>query len=252
MAAHPSSNQRTVSARTLVAEIRCAIRKHAETLCRYGRGWQRVKAAAEPSRCLSGDISVSDGSGSDRSTPNSKGSLLPRTVERQNSPHLSGGKCRELYGTVSDCERPHLGSGKHRELRRTVAHTIGYRIASTLERIGSHSRVHIAQNSRVHLAQNSRVRIVAHSKSRECSHNATVILQSRAQDSVTFRNISSAYVTDKPGLCSTNVLCDNLELAQVRMYYSATVLLCGHKHITASLYRHVSILRIKIIIRNPP
>ncbi len=68
-----------------------------------------------------------------------------------------------------------------------------------------------------------------------------VISRLCGQGFVTFRYINSAYMTDRPGLYSTPVLCDSSGLALVRLYYSTPVLLCRYAHITISLYDHMPI-----------
>jgi hypothetical protein len=73
------------------------------------------------------------------------------------------------------------------------------------------------------------------------AHNAIVISRFPRQVFVTFRNISSAYLSHKASLFSTLVLCDTSELALVRMYYSTPVLLCLYAHIIISLYDHMPI-----------
>jgi hypothetical protein len=77
----------------------------------------------------------------------------------------------------------------------------------------------------------------------ESRNNGIVILRFCRQVFVTFRNISSAYLSYKVSLCSTFVLCDTSELALVRMYYSTPVLLCLYAHMRISPYRYMSICR---------
>jgi hypothetical protein len=73
------------------------------------------------------------------------------------------------------------------------------------------------------------------------AHNAIVISRFPRQVFVTFRNISSAYLSHRASLYSTLVLCDTSELALVRMYYSTPVLLCLYAHMGISSYRYMII-----------
>ena len=73
------------------------------------------------------------------------------------------------------------------------------------------------------------------------SHNAIVISRSHWQAFATFRNISSAYLSYRLGLCSTFAPCDTSGLAQAHVYYSTPVLPCGYAHIIISLYDHMPI-----------
>lgn len=120
MADRLSRNWFSVSPRTLKTENACPDRKTAKAAARCPHTGQELRRVTEPPRGLSELISVPYGLGLNRSTANSENSLLSRTVERQNGLHLSSGKCRELW--------------------RTVTHTIGHRIADTVERIGPHSK----------------------------------------------------------------------------------------------------------------
>jgi hypothetical protein len=73
------------------------------------------------------------------------------------------------------------------------------------------------------------------------AHNAIVISRFYGQAFVTFRNISSAYLSYRLSLYSTFVLCDSSGLALVRVYHSTPVLLCGYAHTTISAYAHMRI-----------
>jgi hypothetical protein len=75
------------------------------------------------------------------------------------------------------------------------------------------------------------------------AHNAIVMSRFRRQAFVTFRNISSAYLSYKASLCSAFVLCDTSELALVRMCYSTPVLLCLYAHMRISSYCYMIICR---------
>jgi hypothetical protein len=74
-------------------------------------------------------------------------------------------------------------------------------------------------------------------------NHGIVISRFGSQAFVTFRNISSAYLSYRGGLCSTFVLCDSSRLAIVRMYYSTPVLLCGYDVGVILLYRYMIICR---------
>lgn len=72
-------------------------------------------------------------------------------------------------------------------------------------------------------------------------HNGIVISRSRCQAFVIFRNISSAYITDKDGLLvqayySTSVLCDSSRLA-----HSTGVLLCAYAGMRIQRYGYMII-----------
>ena len=75
----------------------------------------------------------------------------------------------------------------------------------------------------------------------ESRNNGIVISRFCKQVFVTFRNISSAYLSHKCSLYSTFVLRDTLRLALVRLYYSTPVLLCGYEHMPICAYEHRSI-----------
>jgi hypothetical protein len=73
------------------------------------------------------------------------------------------------------------------------------------------------------------------------THNAIVISRSHRQAFVTFRNISSAYLSYRLSLYSTFVLCDSSGLALVRVYYSTPVLPCGYDASVILPYRCIVI-----------
>jgi hypothetical protein len=75
----------------------------------------------------------------------------------------------------------------------------------------------------------------------ESQNNGIVISRFCKQVFVTFRNISSAYLSHKCSLYSAFVLCDTSGLALVRLYYSTPVLLCGYEHMPICAYEHRSI-----------
>jgi len=75
------------------------------------------------------------------------------------------------------------------------------------------------------------------------AHNAIVISRFYGQAFVTFRNISSAYLSYRLSLYSAFVLCDSSGLALVHVYYSTPVLLCGYAHMRISPYCYIIICR---------
>ena len=81
-----------VTLRTIAAEIRCAIRKAAENLARWGGGRERVKARTGPPRGLSRVISAADGLSFNRSRPNGEHHLARQSehhLARQSEHHLA-------------------------------------------------------------------------------------------------------------------------------------------------------------------
>jgi hypothetical protein len=115
---------------------------------------------------------------------------------------------------------------------------------ATFRNIPAHNAIVIMQTTQTAFhkqrkrdnANNASVMMVSRS-----AYNAIVISPSRGQAFVTFRNISSAYLSYRLGLCSMLALCDTWRLAQVHVYYSTPVLLCGYAHTTISAYAHMSI-----------
>jgi len=106
--------------------------------------------------------------------------------------------------------------------------------AATLRNIPAHNAIVIMQTTQT-LYHKQRKRDITNNASvillcPESRNNGIVILRFCKQVFVTFRNISSAYLSHKCGLYSTFVLCDTSGLALVRLCYSTPVLLCGYEH----------------------
>lgn len=127
---------------------------------------------------------------------------------------------------------------------RTMA-TAKQSTAATFRNIPAHNTIVMMQTTQK-LCHKQRKRDDANNASvmmtNGAGNNGIVMSRWCGQGFVTFRYISSAYVTDRPDLYSTPVLCDSSGLALVRLYYSTPVLLCRYAHITISLYDHMLIV----------
>ena len=147
MGAKRSSNRQMVTPRTIVAEIRCAIRKTAKRLARWGGSHQRVKARTEAPGSLSRVISAAYGWGLNETRLNG-------------SPHIARHSEPHIARHSNTCQRCRIAP----TLERIAPHGRDHIVRESKGHPAREGRVHLAGNSRVHLAGNSRVHLAREGK----------------------------------------------------------------------------------------